>query len=104
RPCAEGQASIGFLEMPDSACHQAEYVEGGPNANVVMFQDDKWVYGGSENTLARTTVSFDADSGEILDADMEINHALNELTVSTKHVVFDLQSIVAHEAGHVLGL
>jgi hypothetical protein len=104
RACEDGPASIAFTELPDAACHQVEYVDGGPNANLVMFQDDKWTYGGAQNTLAMTTVTFDADTGELLDADMEINHALNELTVSNEHVVYDLQSIVTHEVGHLLGL
>ena len=104
RPCDDGAASLAFMETPDASCHQVEYVEGGPNANVVMFQDDKWTYGGTDNTLGMTTVTFDADTGEILDADVEINHALNELTVSDERVVYDLQSIVTHEAGHLLGL
>lgn len=102
--CGAGTASLAFSELDDVTCHRAEYAEDGPNANIILFQDTRWSYKGADNTLAKTTVTFDTDSGEILDADMEINHAYNEYTVDDDHVVYDLQSIVAHEVGHFIGL
>ncbi len=99
-----GQADIGFGELGDATCHVAQYNPSGPNANVVMFQDDKWTYTDVNNTLAKTTVSYDTTTGEIWDADIEINAAYNELTVGEDHVVYDLQSILTHEIGHFIGL
>jgi hypothetical protein len=103
RDCDGGQASIGFVELSASVCRELGWNDEGPNSNVIVFQDDKWVHGGTDNTLGKTTVTFDVQTGEILDADMEINHALNEITVSDTDIVFDLQSIVTHETGHLLG-
>ena len=102
--CGGGLSSIAFTRLADVACHRAEYDPSGPNANVVMFQDYKWDYQGTDNTLAKTTVTFDSDTGEILDADIELNHAFNELTVGDDQVVYDLQSILTHEIGHLMGL
>jgi hypothetical protein len=108
--CDTGNATIAFSRTKDVTCHQAEYSSGGPNANVVMFQDEKWKYKPSgdpfdvDNTLAKTTVTFDNDTGEILDADIELNYAYNELTVGDSKVVYDLQSILTHEIGHFIGL
>ncbi|MBK8258665.1 MAG: matrixin family metalloprotease [Polyangiaceae bacterium] len=104
-PCdAGGNASIAFSALDDVSCHKAEYDGGGPNANVVMFQDTKWNYSGVDNNLAKTTVTYNRSTGEILDADIELNFAFNELTIGDDHVVYDLPSIVTHEIGHFIGL
>ena len=103
-PCPGGEGTLAFAELAPAACHRIEFNEDGPNANVVMFQDDKWVYLAQDNLLAKTTVTYDPDTGELLDADVELNHALNELTVSDTNIVYDVESIMVHEAGHVLGL
>jgi matrixin len=99
-----GVASMAFERLQNAECHQAEYNPDGPNANVIMFQDTKWEYTSPDNTLAKTTVTYDKDTGEILDADIELNHAYNEFTTGDDYVVYDLQSILTHEIGHFLGL
>jgi cytochrome c551/c552 len=102
--CGGGTASLAFSQLADVSCHQTEHKTGGPNANIILFQDTQWRYHGEFDTLAKTTVTFDAATGDILDADIEINAAYNELTVADDNVVYDLQSIVTHEIGHFLGL
>jgi MYXO-CTERM domain-containing protein len=103
-PCEVGAATIAFSPLDDVSCHKAEYDAGEPNANVVMFQDSKWEYSDAGNNLAKTTVTYDKETGEILDADIELNFAFNELTVGDGGVVYDLASIVTHEIGHFIGL
>ncbi len=105
--CGDGTdayATISFVRKDDVDCHKAEYDQGGGNANVILFQDTKWAYTGIDNTLAKTTVTYDTDTGEILDADIEMNHAYNEFTTGDDNIVYDLQSILTHEIGHFLGL
>ena len=103
--CPDGElATLAFSELDDVGCHRTEYAEDHANANIVLFQDNNWTYQGIDNTLAKTTVTFDNESGEIFDADIEINHAYNEFTVSDTNVVYDLQSVVTHEVGHFIGL
>ncbi|MEJ7730130.1 MAG: matrixin family metalloprotease [Polyangiaceae bacterium] len=102
--CEGEPATLAFSELDDVGCHGTEYNEDSGNANVVLFQDTNWDYDSIENNLAKTTVTFDPDSGEIFDADIEINHAFNEFTVSDQSVVYDLQSVVTHEVGHFIGL
>ena len=101
-----GKASFTFLPLADVPCHRSGYDRTGPNVNVVLFQDSDWKYRGIDGTLAKTAVTFDHDTGEILDADIEVNAAFNALTVSDDpaKVKYDLPSIVTHEAGHFLGL
>jgi hypothetical protein len=86
------------------ACHTQEYNQDKGNANIIMFDDDAWPYEGSPNTLALTTVTYDLDTGEIYDADMELNSHDVTFTTSDSNVQFDLASIVQHESGHFLGL
>lgn len=104
-PCEDGNfATLAFTPMSDVSCHKAEFSAEGPNANIILFQDTKWSYSGAGNTLAKTTVSFDTDTGAILDADIEINHAYNEFTVGDDNVVYDLQAVLTHEIGHFIGI
>jgi hypothetical protein len=102
--CEDGTASISFSELDDVACRQTEYNSDEANANIVLFQDSKWRYTSADNNLAKTTVTFDDESGEIFDADIEINHAYNNFTISEENVEYDLESIVTHEVGHFIGL
>ena len=105
-PCggADQVASIAFSQLDDITCDDAEYNDGDKNANGIVFQNTKWVYTSEDNNVAKTTVTFDADTGEILDADIEINQANNNLTVSDEVIEYDLQSILTHEIGHLIGL
>jgi hypothetical protein len=86
-----GASSLAFSEGADSACNSSGYNDQGPNVNLVLFRDYDFPYRGEDNTLAKTTVTFDA-TGAILDADIEINAAFNELTISDTRVVYDLES------------
>jgi MYXO-CTERM domain-containing protein len=86
------------------ACDQHEYNQDKGNANIIVFRDSGWPHPGSEHTLALTTVTYNLDTGEIYDADMELNSAEHDFTTGDTGVVFDLASIATHEAGHFLGL
>lgn len=104
RDCGTGKrSSLAFSAGPDVVCKRSEYKSEGPNVNVILFRDDDWTYKGIDGTLAKTTVTFDANTGEILDADIEVNAAFNSLTVRDTKVSYDLQSIMTHEVGHMIG-
>jgi hypothetical protein len=85
-------------------CSEPEFNQNEPNANVWMFRDADWPYVGAASTLALTTITFEVPTGEILDADVEVNSFMIPLTTSEDHVVNDLLSIATHETGHFLGL
>jgi hypothetical protein len=85
-------------------CNAREYNSDQANANVFMFRDADWPYENQEDTLALTTITFNVDSGEIYDADVEVNSFDYQLTVSDEVVDADLPSIITHEVGHFLGL
>jgi hypothetical protein len=76
------------------------------NANLIVFREDEWPYVGSANTLALTTLTFNTRTGEIYDADMEINAVKGKVRLTTDDADpdSDLLSILTHEAGHFIGI
>ena len=103
---SSSKASIDVRFLGPVACHQVQYNQSGGNANIIMFDDDKWPHNDSNNTLGLTTVTYNINTGELYDADMEINTAQVVLTVNgpVPSDGFDFLSIVTHESGHFLGM
>jgi hypothetical protein len=60
------------------------------------------------NPIALTTVTFDKDTGELRDADIEINSAEHDVLVPGADGLpagaSDLQSVLTHEIGHFFGM
>jgi hypothetical protein len=108
-PCGSGgdAPSISLADQFGPVlCSVHEYNVGRGNANAIVFHDDFWPYGGNVfSILALTTVTFDKNTGDIHDADIEIN-GTQPLSIDTPvpSDKFDLRSILAHETGHFLGL
>jgi len=93
--CADGGSpSVAVMSRAGLTCDRVEYNSTGPNANAILFRDDHWTHDAA--AYAVTTVTFNPRTGQILDADMEIQTAL--LTPG------DLNFVVTHESGHFLGL
>ena len=72
-----GRVSIDVRDLGPVSCDEVNYNTDQGNQHVILFEDDG--IGGSAidptnaNTLGLTTVTFDPDTGELYDADMEIN-------------------------------
>lgn len=102
-PCGvTGKPSLVTTEAGETDC-KFGYLRDAPNTNVVVFRDTGWTH--DIGMLALTTVSFRKDTGEIVDADIEVNSAQQKIsTGAADPSAFDLDSILTHEAGHLLGL
>ena len=102
--CGGDAPSLSTSDLSPVNCSEPEYNSNNPNANVIMFRDDDWPYAGANATLALTTITFNFETGEIFDADIEVNSFKTRLSTSDSVVEFDLEAIITHEAGHFLGL
>jgi hypothetical protein len=104
----DGRVSIDVRDFGPVECDLVQYNNvGGPNQHVIIFRDDDWPYHDTSNTLALTTVTYDPDTGEIYDADMEINtHDYPQMSTlpEVPQGGYDFLSIVTHETGHFLGM
>ena len=99
-----GAPGVSVQDLGAVECDRVEYNGKAGNANVVIFRDTKWPHPSGPHNIALTTVTYDTKSGEIFDADMEINVAQYQLTMEDATADYDLQSVFTHEAGHFLGL
>jgi hypothetical protein len=133
--------SIKFFEGERTSRRRAVYSEDGlGQQNVVLFRhktcaavpqsDECWAdimcnnvydcWGGEgyrPGTIALTTTTFDLNTGQILDADIELNSEAFVFTtvnapkcsppvvpVSQNCIASDIQNTMTHEVGHLLGL
>lgn len=104
-PHCDGVApSVALENLGPVACDAHEYNTSGGNANVIVFNAGPWPYGGALNALALTTITYNLETGEIYDADMEINAESTVYTLDLEAPEIDLPSILTHEFGHFLGL
>lgn len=103
--CRGDRPSIATADLSPATCRELVYNSSAPNANVIFFRDDDWPYENDNGTtLAQTLVTFNTETGEIYDADIEVNSFGTRLTTSDSNVEYDLESIILHETGHFLGL
>ena len=97
--------SVKISDFGPVECRTAEYNQDSPNANIFMFRDDGWPYENAIDTLALTTLIFNADTGEIYDADVEVNTFESPMAIGdVGHGDIDFASVITHEIGHFLGL
>ena len=102
--CGERNPGLYVWNMGEIECGLVEYNKDAGNANTVVFRDEAWPHAADTHNIALTTTTFDPDTGELLDADIELNSAGFPFTVDDQSIEYDLLSVLTHEAGHFLGL
>jgi hypothetical protein len=110
---AEGLVPQYFRLVPIADTSQPTgFDRNGVNANTISFNSE-WQLDTRHRlgTIAITLVSFDPSTGEILDADIEMNQASDEnldgfhfTTGASSTEAADLPTILTHELGHFQGL
>jgi len=90
----------------ESGGQTSKHSDGRDGCNVVS-----WVALGDKavDTFAQTIVTFDSNTGELFDADTEMNSSFEFAVLPSGEVDptdprADVQATESHEAGHVLGL
>jgi hypothetical protein len=96
------------------ACNAVEYNcnDRGANSNIVMFRDrvTSTAAGLRFGVIALTTLTANLVTGELFDADIEINSDDEDFSIGGGDVGVnpdeprDLRGVVNHELGHFLGL
>lgn len=80
--------------------------------NVIVWREDAWPPPGvpagaaPPEVAALTTLSYDATTGEIVDADMDLNgfDFFWTTTDDKTSAATDIQNVLTHEVGHLIGL
>jgi hypothetical protein len=101
--CGSGTPSIEVNMIGPIECGSSEYNSKVGNANVVIFRSGRWPYPGAENAIGLTTTRFDTETGDLWDADIELNGE-SSFSVGDPGEGYDLLSVLTHEGGHFLGL
>jgi matrixin len=107
--CEDGNhPGISLADFGQVECAKPEYNKSQPNQNVITFHDSEWPYKNTgAETLALTTVFFNPDTGEIYDANIELNSYNANFVIGAAHADAshdDLNAVLTHEIGHFLGL
>lgn len=104
--CSDGRhPNLRVESYPHVTCDAVGYRIDGPNQNLWVFRDEPWMHEtGIGSAIALTVLSIKVETGEILDADVELNSYDYQFTTGDASVGTDLASIVLHEGGHVLGI
>ena len=102
-----GCSYLRFVIEPPEHGVQAEFNQTGSNENVIVFQEEKWPYDSSAAGLTTLTyIASDSASrdGEVVDADVELNGVNFTFGTDAQGNRHDVQNVLTHELGHVLGL
>lgn len=106
--CEDGPLPVSLRQTEElGRCDQPEHNREGRNANTIAFIEDWADRGLPSAAYGITLVWHDDATGEILDADMQLNESSGRFDFCTGRCSgdgVDLQNVVTHEAGHFLGL
>ncbi len=105
-----GSPPLTALSQGKIRCDAVEFncEDSAANSNLILFRDEfvdtpSFRFG----VLALTTVTANVRTGEIFDADIEINSRDENFTIELGNTDFrlrDLNAVINHELGHLLGI
>lgn len=72
--------------------------------SAVRFRDQDWPHHDLHTNVALTTLTIDKATGHIMNADVELNSFSQPFFSDGSLTKYDLELVLLHEMGHVLGL
>jgi hypothetical protein len=106
--CPQGPLTLSLRQTAAvSRCTVPEHNPGAGNSNSVIFLEDWDELGLPQDAFGLTLIWHSPDSGEIFDADMQLNETMGSFAVCDGRCAegeVDLENVITHEAGHFLGL
>lgn len=94
-------------DVPDLRCRYIDHVLGEPNVSAILFAQDWAGRFNPPSAFALTNTWFDARTGEILGADLEINDERRAWAICPPEGCSDgradLENVLVHEIGHWFG-
>jgi MYXO-CTERM domain-containing protein len=99
------EISSSFITFEDQGVTSKQIVTPaqGEIENIVIWHEDAgWPY--ALRVVGLTSLTFDSASGQIIDADIEMNGDDYDFGVDGGAEVYDIQQALTHELGHLLGL
>jgi len=81
-------------------------VAPGSTSHIVAFDENNTsgYFPGGSGIVAITPISFDTGTGNILDADILFNGSQYQFSTDGTTGTFDVQDVLSHEIGHLVGL
>jgi hypothetical protein len=104
--CTHGKTSLEFQEGPDIAADKPLNAKEASEPFGIYFRDDTWPHSDGDESIALTNQIFGKITGTIDYADIEINTANVDFSLSDDQSdkATDLQAVITHEVGHYIGL
>ncbi|MCA9523104.1 MAG: matrixin family metalloprotease [Myxococcales bacterium] len=97
------ESSFLRLDFGGTTTQRTEYDRNGDtNVNTVYFETVSW--DDDSDVLALTKTIYEPKTGEIKDADIRVNAVHFTWSTSDSNVQNDVQNMLTHEVGHLLGL
>ncbi len=97
-----------FVQTAPSAVDEVSFHQDKGNVNLLVWRKTAASWNHSLSAVALTTVKYDQQTGEILDADIEFNEAHYLFGSQEQYPIdtdlIDLPSTMTHEIGHTIGL
>ena len=94
-----------YIRFEDQGTSSLDSVslDHGVGENIIIWHGDgQWPY--ALHVVGLTSLTYDTDTGQIMDADIEMNADLYRFAVDGDPEAYDAQQALTHEIGHLLGL
>lgn len=94
-----------FIRFEDQGTTELDFVSlsQGVGENIVLWHEDgQWPY--ALHVIGLTSLTYDTHTGQIMDADIEMNGDDYRFATDGAPHAYDAQQSLTHEVGHLLGL